>query len=172
MTQDNNSRRYNVVNFDEFIRSGNVGTSGPRELDIDQMLAQRMMTKSMGMGNPNSTCCTLTEGPIPVYRRLNTGSFPTGAANLVVFLGNTTEFSGTNKQFQVNGYKNCLLVENQYGAALDLSRITEGMGNTKQISLVEISAPFTGTILVPERCLVNIPRTGLSSNSSNGILKG
>lgn len=168
------NKKYNVVNFDDFIRQGNPApNSNNREIDVQSMLMQRLMTQQSGMGMGGfapaaSRVCTLTNN-VPVYRKLNTGSFMEGAANLVVFSGNSTDLA--NKQVEVKGAKSCVLVENQT-QCIDLSKVNESSANQPRITLIEVSVPFIGTILVPERCLVGFVQPQQPGNHNNRLLKG
>jgi len=148
------------------VRQPHVGGSG--DIDLTQMLAQRLMsqqaTVGIGFGNHamppqhqgvQQRVCFLKEGTQGY--RIVSSDFGTDIP-LVISSGPITGITG--RQFENKGLKRCFLVDSHssmVGASIDLSKMNESP--EKFIHLVQVSAPFLGTVLVPESCVVKMNNT-------------
>lgn len=154
---------------------------GGGELDLTQMLAQRIMNQQgptgIGFGAPmhhpptqagnpvHQRVCFLKEGT-HAYRMVSS-DFGTEIP-LVIASGPITGITG--RQFENKGKKRCYLVDSHsgmVGASIDLSKMNESP--EKFITLVQVSAPLLGSVLVPEHSVIAF---STPEQNKNTLLKG
>lgn len=127
------------------------------EVDITALLQQRAMAGQLqqamnpGANSVSSKVCHLREGA--TYYRAVSNSYGT-TVPLVVSSGTVAGVAG--KQFENCGVVRCFVVEQNSGA-IDLSKMNEHSDKFK--TLVKVSAPFVGDILVAESAIVRLAGT-------------
>lgn len=130
---------------------------GNGEIDITSMLQQRAMSGQFQQNmNPHATAveskvCHIREG-VTFYRAVS-NSFGT-TVPLVVSVGVVSGVIG--KQFENKGFVKCFVVDSNSGA-IDLAKMNEN--SDKYITLVKVSAPFVGEILVAESAIMKLMGT-------------
>ena len=138
------------------------------DIDITNMLAQRIMQKATQQGNVpikhSSSEPNVSSGPEKVLVREGGEyytSVPNEMSNIPVALKAGLLENVSNKEFMFKGYVNCLLIENHQ--AIDLSKID----SSKLTRMCLVEAMWVGTIVVPESSIVRIGR-----NNGAQVLKG
>jgi len=141
-------------------------------VDITSALQQRLMQQGIpsvfGQQQPSTISgrvCFVKEG-FQAYRMLPTDGFGS-TTPLVIPIGPVSGMNG--KQFERSELKRCFVVDNTaVNSKVDLSEMSNHP--EKFMNLVQVSAPFAGSFLVPESAIV--PFNQQSSSNSNKILKG
>ena len=142
------------------------------DIDLTAVLQQRLQqqqhmgpTPSADMGHyqgPPVNVCMVREN-VEAYRQIQSQSFGT-TTPLVIKVGPLNGVGG--REFENKGLVKCYLVDNMQ--TIDLAEMSEHP--ERMIRLVQISAPFIGTLLVPEHAIVNANRPG--GNGGPGLLQG
>lgn len=131
--------------------------NGWKEMDLGQALMAKAMTGQLQgqqgpqapmqpQQSPQQRVVYLREGQ-KCYRQMQTENFA-GSAPIVVDCGNMSGIGG--KQFEYKGKVKCIVVEGN-NQPIDLSQ-----QNHNTIVLAKVSAPFVGTLLVPENALAQV----------------
>lgn len=127
-------------------------SSGGYDMDVGQMLAQRAQQSAQQQPAPqgNTGVCQLQEGYV-CFQPLN---IP-GAGTTMPLVRKTGQLQGVQgKSFQLEGAVQCYVVDGLQ--TVDLSRIDP----QRMVTLVKVSAPFSGTYMVPMEAVV--PTAGAS----------
>jgi len=133
---------------------------------LQQRLASSAMNQQMSPGGVAGRVCFVREG-VQAYRLLPTDGFGS-TVPLVIPIGPVSGMTG--KQFENKGPKRCFVVDNAMGTKVDLSEITNHP--EKMMTLVQLNAPFVGSIMVLESSVIPLDGSGGSNNPQNRILKG
>lgn len=140
------------------------------EIDLTARLQQRLQQQPQmnppvqnrdmpHYSGPTANVCMVREN-ITAYRQVQSQSFGS-TTPLVIGIGPLNGVAG--KQFENKGLVSCYLVDNMQ--TIDLAEMSEHP--ERMIRLVQISAPFIGTLLVPESAIVSS-----TSNQGAQILRG
>lgn len=132
---------------------------------LQQRLANSVMNQQISSG-VSGRVCFVKEG-VQAYRLLPTDGFGS-TVPLVIPIGPVTGMTG--KQFENKGPKRCFVVDNSAGSYVDLTEITNHP--EKMMTLVQLNAPFVGSIMVLESSVIPLDGSGGSNNPQNRVLKG
>lgn len=134
-------------------------------VDVTSALQQRIAQQASMASAHTANVCMVKEGS-RAFRMLPTDGFGT-TVPLVVDMGPLTNVAG--KQFENKGYKRCFLVDNNnIGHTVDLSEMSNQPD--KFLNLIQLNAPFIGSIFVSEQSMVEINQT--QNNHNKNLLKG